>query len=163
MRKSSLRRAWLVAAVAGPVSLATVGAVIFAALEVGGHTLSSEGPVRNLAEAAALGSASEVVRMLSSGEDPLAVVDVRPFAISSSVRRASALEAAVWSRQAPMLQLFEKAGALRDEQTRQHVVCLARDLRAEEVAAALMPPEDAPDCPDGQTLAAVMARGGSPP
>ncbi len=153
----------LVAAVAGPVSLATAGAVIFAAFEIGGHTLSSEGPVRNLAEAAALGSASEVVRMLDGGEDPAAVVDVRPHAISSSVPRASALEAAVWSRQAPMLRLFEQAGALRDPVTRHYVVCLARDLRAEEVVAALAPSDGARDCPDGQTLAGVMARGGHQP
>jgi hypothetical protein len=43
--------------------------------------------LRNLAEAAAMGSDSEVVRFLQAGEDPRRLVEVRPFAISSSIRR----------------------------------------------------------------------------
>jgi hypothetical protein len=39
--------------------------------------------MRNLAEAAAMGSVSEVVRFLQAGEDPNTLVEVRPFAISS--------------------------------------------------------------------------------
>jgi hypothetical protein len=150
-------------ALAGPVCLATAAAVLFAVTEMGGHTLSSEGPVRNLAEAAALGSASEVVALLGAGADPIAVVDVRSFAISSSVTRASALEAAVWSRSAPLFGLFTPAVAGLDAPARRHLICLAQDLRADEILTALAPREDESTCEPGQTLATVMARSGHTP
>ena len=79
-----------------PACLATLAVVVFMVFEWSGRTLSSEGPTRNLAEAAAIGSVSEVVRFLQAGEDPNRLVDVRPFAISSSIRRGTGLEAAVW-------------------------------------------------------------------
>lgn len=153
----------MAAVLAGPVCLATAAAVLFVALEMGGHTWSSEGPVRNLAEAAALGSGSEVAAWLEAGADPVSVVDVRPFAISSSVTRASALEAAVWSRSASLFELFRVSVARLDAPARRHLICLAEDLRADEIVEALAPREDERTCEPGRAQAEVVARSGHTP
>jgi len=84
----------LIAAVVPPCA-ATFALIVFVVFESFGHTISSEGPLRNLAEAAAMGSISEVVRFLATGDDPNRIVTVRPYVISSSVTRVTALEARV--------------------------------------------------------------------
>ena len=114
-----------------------------------GRTLSSEGPLRNLAEAAAMGSVSEVARFLQAGEDPNTVVEVRPFAISSGIRRVTGLEAAVWHRSAQLMQLLDRTGAIGDGETRRRVTCLAVDLRVEEIVEYLAP-DGASSCVPGQ-------------
>jgi hypothetical protein len=161
LRSDDRLSASLALAVALPVCVATFGVVAFAASELMGHTLSSYGPAQNLAEAAALGNASEVVRRLGAGEDPARVVPVRPYAISSAVTRATALEAAVWSRSAPLMQLFDQWLTTLDRESRQHLVCLAQDLRVEEIIK-LLSPEKAPQCVPEQALNLVMARSKEP-
>lgn len=146
----------LVATVA-PACLVTFAAIVFTAFEWSGQTLSSEGPLRNLAEAAAVGSASEVVRFLQAGEDPNTLVDVRPFAISSSIHRVTGLEAAVWYRSSELMQLLDRAGAIRDDETRHRLTCLAMDLRVEDIVKYLAP-DGAPPCVPGQVVAEIEAR-----
>src|SRR5262245_44052559 len=92
--------------------MVTLAVAVFVVFELSGRTLSSDGPTRNLAEAAALGSVSEVVRFLQAGEDPNRMVSVRPFVISSSVRQVTGLEAAVWHRSAELMRLLDKTGAI---------------------------------------------------
>ena len=144
-------------AAAAPVVLATLAVVVFMLFEWSGRTLSSEGPTRNLAEAAAIGSLSEVVRFLQAGEDPNTLVDVRPFAISSSIHRVTGLEAAVWYRSSELMQLLDRAGAIRDLETRHRLACLATDLRVEDIVKYLAP-DGAPWCVPGQVVAEIEAR-----
>ena len=110
-------------AVAGPL-LATLvlgAAVLGSALAgpgVGGAPI-------NIAEAAAQGSAAEVVRRVRQGEDPRGIRALRPESISSSVLRASALEAAVWSREVELVELLDRLGAFQGNE-RERIGCLAR-------------------------------------
>lgn len=147
----------LARAVAGPVVLATLAVITFTALELLGRTPSSIGPVRNIAEAAASGTASEVLRLLGSGEDPNRVWPVRRDIISSTATRVTALEAAMWSRRAQMVELLDRQGAIVDEQTRHHVTCLASDLLAQEIVEYLSP-DRAPDCVHGRATDIVLER-----
>jgi hypothetical protein len=146
-------------AAAAPVVLATVAVVVFVVFELFGRTLSSDGPTKNLAEAAALGSVSEVARFLQAGEDPNQVVDVRPYAISSSIRRVTGLEAAVWHRSAQLMKFLDQAGTIRDSETRRRLACLAVDLRVDEIVEYFSP-DGAPSCTPGDGVAAIQARSG---
>ena len=147
----------LALAVAGPVVLATLAVIAFSGSEILGRTPSSIGPVRNIAEAAAAGQASEVLRRLGFGEDPNRVGPVRRDIISSTITRTTALEAAIWSRRRQMVELLDRAGAIVDEQTRQHLVCLASDLGVREIIEYLSPGR-APDCVHGRALDIVFKR-----
>ena len=111
----------------------------------------------NVAEAAGLGSGAEVLRMLRAGQDPHAVLPIRPEIISSTVTRASAIEAAVWGRTAQLVALLDREGALADPGQRQHMLCLARDLEVDEIVEYLTRTESSP-CEEGLTLAAVLGR-----
>jgi len=144
-------------AAAVPVCLATLAVMVFVLFEISGRTLSSEGPMRNLAEAAAMGSVSEVVRFLQAGEDPNRLVDVRPFAISSAIHRVTGLEAAVWHRSAPLIQLLDRTGAIGHGETRRRLTCLAADVRVEEIVKYLAP-DGASWCVPGQMIAEIEAR-----
>jgi hypothetical protein len=144
-------------AAAVPVCLATLVVVVFVLFEMSGRTLSSEGPLRNLAEAAAMGSVSEVVRFLQAGEDPNRLVYVRPFAISSSIHRVTGLEAAVWHQSAELIQLLDRTGGIGTGETRRRLTCLAADLRVEEIVTYLAP-DGASWCVPGQMIAEIEAR-----
>jgi hypothetical protein len=150
-----------VMAAALPAAIATLAVVVFAVFELFGHTLFSQGPDRNLAEAAAMGRLSEVVRLLAAGEDPNQIVTVRPHVISSSVTRVTALEASVWHRSVAQMALFDRAGSVTSPATRQHLMCLAADLRVDEIVhyyAAGQPP----DCVPEQALTMIVARSQQP-
>jgi hypothetical protein len=111
---------------------------------------------RNSAEAAGMGAAAEVLRFLAH-EDPRAVQPVRPEVISSSVLRATTLEAAVWSRQLELIQLLERAHPWASAGERQAIACLASDLDVEDVAEYLAPGGTS-SCAKGEALDRVLAR-----
>jgi hypothetical protein len=144
-----------------PPAAGTFAVIVFVVAELFGHTLLSEGPHRNLAEAAAMGSISEVIRLLSAGEDPNRVVSVRPHVISTSVTRVTALEAAVWHRSAELVRLLDRKGAIVDEDTRHHLTCLASDLRADEIVRYLSP-KGPPSCTPEEAIKLVLARSPQP-
>jgi hypothetical protein len=144
-------------AAAAPVCLVTLGVIVFSLFELSGRTLSSEGPPRNIAEAAALNGDSTVMRLLKAGEDPARVVDVRPFAISSAVRRVSGVEAAVWAQSLELITLFDRAGAIGEGEKRRTLACLAADLGHEDIVEYLAP-NGAPECEAGRAVAEVEAR-----
>ncbi|HEY1303460.1 MAG TPA: hypothetical protein VGF24_07935 [Vicinamibacterales bacterium] len=144
-----------------PPCAATFALIVFVIVESSGHTISSEGPLRNLAEAAAMGSSSEVVRLLAAGEDPNRMVTVRPYVISSSITRVTALEAAVWYRSALLMKVLDRAGAIVDRDSRDHLTCLAGDLGVDEIVSYLSP-KDPPRCVPGETLDAILARSKEP-
>ena len=144
-------------AMAGPVVLATLMIVAFSGLELLGRTPFAVGPFRNVAEAAGLGAASDVLRMLGNGEDPNRVMPVRGEIISSSVKQATALEAAIWSRRLELLELLDRRGAIVDMQSRRHLACLASDLSALDIAEYLSR-HTSPDCVRGHELDLVLQR-----
>jgi hypothetical protein len=131
--------------------------VSFSGLELRGHTPFSLGPARNLAEAAALGHASEVLRLLSAGEDPNRVSLVRKEVISSVITKVTPLEAGIWSRRAQLVELFDRQGAIVGDEARHHLACLATDIGVEEIVEYLSP-HATPECEHGQALNAVLER-----
>jgi hypothetical protein len=144
-------------AMAGPAVLATIMIVAFSGFELLGRTPFAVGPFRNVAEAAGMGAASDVLRMLGNGEDPNRVMPVRGEIISSSVKQATALEAAIWSRRLELLELLDRRGAIVDMQTRRHLACLASDLSATDIAEYLSR-HASPDCVRGHELDVVLDR-----
>jgi hypothetical protein len=151
-------RRWILGVAAtAPIVAVTIGVLVFAAIEAGGRTPWSPGPLRNIAEAAGTGEASEVIRMLREAQDPNALWTVRPEIISSSVTRVTALEAAVWSRRAQQMELLDREGAIKDADTRRYLACLAADLRVDEIVEYLSPAAP-PECLPGETLKGVQAR-----
>lgn len=151
-------RRWMLAlAVTLPLAAVTIAVLVFAARDVGGRTPSSWGELQNVAEAAAMGQASEVMRMLREGQDPNRIYAVRPEVISSSVTRVTALEAAIWSRRAQQVELLDRAGAIRDQESRHYLACLAADLPVDEVVQYLSP-GGPPQCTAGEAIKQVVAR-----
>jgi len=151
-------RGWVLGCAAcAPVVVVTVAMLVFAGREMTGDTPSSWGPMRNVAEAAGTGQASEILRLLREGQDPRQVWPVRPEIISSAITRVTALEAAVWSRRGQEMELLDRAGAIHDAALRQELACLAADISAQEVVEYLSPGK-APQCEAGATMARVLAR-----
>ena len=125
------------AAVYVPACLGTLIVAAFSVLDLSGHTPFSGGPLLNVAEAAAAGNAAEMLRLMQAGEQMSQLWPVRPEIISSSVRQATGLEAAVWSREGALLRLLDLRGVIGEGETRRHLVCLAVDLEAQDVADVL--------------------------
>jgi len=135
-----------VVALVVPPMLAIMCVVLVGVAERSGTTIFGGQPPANLAEAAALGRADDVVRRLDLGEDHQRVYDLRPGVISSAVLRATPTEAAMWSRRLPIVRLFDRAGAI-DTARRRELACLAADLDLEDVVEYLSqagPPRCAP-------------------
>jgi hypothetical protein len=145
----------LAASAAVPLCAVTAYMAVVVLGEASGRTVLAARPPANLAEAAASGRADLVFRMMRAGDRATAVYDVHPDVISSEVRRATALEAAIWSRQLELIELFERAGAIPDD-ARRDLACLAVDLGVDDLAEHLAPAE--PACVDGQAKQAVVAR-----
>jgi hypothetical protein len=140
-----------------PPILAIGCVAVISMAERSGTTLFIAEPPANLAEAAATGRADDVVRRLDEGEDRWRVYDLRPDVISSAVLRATPTEAAMWSRQLLMVQLLDRAGAIRDAEERRGLACLAADLDLEDIVEYLMP-SDAAGCVPQAARDAVLAR-----
>ncbi len=99
-------------ALAAPLGVAAALLIVVAAGERLGATPFAGVVPANSAEAAGMASAADVLRFLRPGEDPNRVYPVRPEIISSAVRRATTLEAAMWSRQVELMQLLDREGAI---------------------------------------------------
>ncbi|MGH9204728.1 MAG: hypothetical protein ACRD2A_26165, partial [Vicinamibacterales bacterium] len=124
-------------AMALPPIAATLAVVTFSTMELLGRAPLSYEPMRNVAEAAAMGSPSEVLRLVGAGQSLSQEWPVRADIISSEVTRATGLEAAVWSRSAMLMQLLDRRGDIGDAETRHHLTCLANDIRVEEIVTYL--------------------------
>jgi hypothetical protein len=138
-----------------PPVLAMLALAVTAVVESRGVRLFSDFEPANLAEAAAIGRAADVVRFLTLDRNPTRVYDVRPFFVPAAVTRVTAIEAAVWSRQPALVELLEGTAIAGDE-GRRHVACLAIDLGVADVARRLAP--QGPSCVPGAALAAVTRR-----
>jgi hypothetical protein len=142
---------------AAPAVLATVAMLVFAARELSGKTPLSYGRPINVAEAAGAGDAANVLRFLRAGWDPSQIWPLRPEIISSTVTRATALEAAIWGGRQPLIELLDRRGFIRDAETRRHLACLASDIGSQDVVGYLFP-GGAPSCEPGAAFAVVKAR-----
>lgn len=145
-----------VIAVLAPLCVAAAGMAWVAGAERAGFSPFAGVIARNSAEAAALGRASEVLRLLRQGEDPRQVYPVRPDIISSAVRRATTLEAAIWSRQAELVELLDAHDAI-GAGDRDALACLAVDLQVEDIVEYLAP-GGTTHCEQGKAMARVIAR-----
>lgn len=145
-----------IVAIVAPSIAATLVVAWFSIAELAGHTpLAYDRPL-NVAEAAGMGRGSEVLRLLDAGQDPRALMRVRPEVISSSVTEVSALEAAVWSRKSHLLRLLDGLGAVPVAQ-RHRLACLAVDIKAPDMASYLETAAPA-GCRPGAVLEEIQRR-----
>jgi hypothetical protein len=136
--------------------MASVAAVaLFAVLEAAGNRSITMAPA-NIAEAAGLANAAEVLRLLRSGEDVSRVLPVRPEIISSSIPQISALEAAVWSRHVELIHMLDDQGVILGGQ-RHRLACLAADLKIDDIVKYLSP-DAPPACVAGQVEQEILGR-----
>ena len=140
-----------------PACLGTLLVAAFSVLDLSGHTPFSSGPLQNVAEAAAAGNAAEVLRRMAAGDDLGRMWPVRAEIISSSVPVATGLEAAVWSREGALVRLLDLRHAIGEGEVRHHLVCLALDIEAEDVADVLAGDREL-SCEPGEALRAVLKR-----
>ena len=150
------RAALLGVAAALPAAIATLAVLAFAARELSGTTPLSNGPPRNVAEAAGAGQVSEVLRFLRAGEDPSRFWPVRAEIISEYVTRPTGLEAALWGGRG-LVTLFDQRGFIRTPEARRHLACLAKDIGNRD-ALSYLSPGGTPVCKEGEALASVRDR-----
>jgi hypothetical protein len=146
----------VVVAAAGPVAFATLLVVAFIALDIAGRTPSAIAAM-SVAESAGLGLGGETLRRVEAGEDPRQIQNVRAEIISSSVRRVTALEAAVFARKVELVRMLDRRGHIADAAMRRQLACLAVDLAARDIVEYLSH-ADASACPRGAALAAIVQR-----
>jgi hypothetical protein len=139
-----------------PICAATAGMLRVALGERAGLATFEDLAPRNSAEAAGWGRAGDVLRFLRSGEDLRREYAVRPEVISSAVRRATTLEASIWSRQLELVQLLDQV-AVFDAEERASLACLAADLKVDDVVEYLAP-DGIGYCEPGRALERVLAR-----
>jgi hypothetical protein len=113
-------------------------------------------PMMSISEAAALGNAGEVVRLIEiEHQDPNRAWPVRE-GILGAARTVTPLEAAVSIRRAQMVQVLLREGAtLADAPARTALICRAADSGASDVVELLLKTADGSDpranCPRAST------------
>ena len=143
-------------AAAVPAVLATLGVLVFAGRELSGTTPLSNGPVRNVAEAAGASQSSEVLRFLRAGDDPRRFWPVRREIISAYVTRPTGLEAAIFGGR-NIVELLDQRGFIADDGTRARLACLAKDVGKSDVVEYLTS-GGAPVCEKGAAFASLKDR-----
>jgi hypothetical protein len=138
-----------------PPMAAAIALAVFAALESAGSRPFTMAP-QNVAEAAGLANASEVLRLLRSGADVTRVMPSRPEFISSAIPLISALEAAVWSRHVELVHMLDDEGVISADE-RHRLACLAADLEIGDIVDYLSPGSP-PDCVAGQVAQEIRDR-----
>jgi hypothetical protein len=146
----------LVLATLAPAVIGAILLVAFVVAEFAGSTAFVYGATQNIAEAAAVADAAAVLRRLRAGEDPSALVIVRPEVISSSVTRVTALEASIWGREIELVKLLDREGAI-DATQRTYLACLSRGLQADAITEYLAP-NGTDGCNADEMLARIQAR-----
>ena len=90
-----------------------------------------------LAEAVATRDPAEVERLIGFGENPNSAMSVRPGLLGPTAVRVTPLEAAVWSRDAEMLALLLRRGAIPSESELRALRCLNDKEHNSEVRTML--------------------------
>jgi len=117
------------------VACAAIPALVGIAVAAAMAPLFWRGGSLNLAEAAALRDAGEVVRQIAAGADPNATYPLRPGVIAAL--SVTPLEAAVGSRRAEMVDLLMLHGAKVDADQWQRLHCFALRTGASDVIGML--------------------------
>jgi hypothetical protein len=140
------------------VPIMTASAAVLTVALTDGVSLApgSSARPRNIAEAAVMGRAAEVVRFLRAGETPTKIYEVRGGVVGP-VRFVTAFEGAVWSGRAEMIRLLERESAALDAAARRHLTCLSLDVEQPHLAE-YMTPISPPACESGRSLALLTAR-----
>lgn len=154
---AGLGRVLAALAVAAPIVAVTAYLFVVSVAEQAGASVLGAPAPANLAEAVRFARADLAIRFLEEGQDPRQVQPLRPEVISSTVQRATALEAAAWSGEVSIVRLLERRGFLRDAHERRAAACLAADVGNEELADYLVPAAQL-ECVPGETARAVAAR-----
>jgi hypothetical protein len=128
----------------------------FVAMDAGGHTPFTYQTPRNVAEAAAMGTAAGVLRFLRTGEDPDVIEPVRPEIISSAVTRVTALEASMWSRDIALVRALDRERRI-DDARRQYLACLGTALGTRDLVTYLAP-DGVRNCDPAEITRRIEAR-----
>ena len=99
---------------------------------------------QSLSEAAAVGDVGEVLWQVQTGADPNARFPVRAGLISDAALTVTPLEAAVWGRDAEMLELLIAHGAIVDRPMRITLRCINQERGDDARIAALLPVDGTP-------------------
>jgi hypothetical protein len=97
-----------------------------------------------LAEAVATHDEAEIVRLIGFGEDPNGATSVRAGLLGARPARVTPLEAAVWSRDAEMLTLLLRNGAIVSDSELRALRCLNDKEHDDKVRAVLEQLADTP-------------------
>jgi hypothetical protein len=111
---------------------------------------------RNVAEAAAMGTAAGVLRFLRTGADPALIEPVRPEIISSAVTHVTALEASIWSRDIALVRALDRETPI-DGDARQYLACLGTALGTRDLVTYLAP-DGVKDCDPAEVTRRIEAR-----
>jgi hypothetical protein len=152
-----MRRTLICAALALPLCSVSLYLAAIAVAEGTGGTMFAGRAPANIAEAAGTARGDLVVGFLRAGEDPAVLYPLHPDVISSTVRSATALEAAIWSRQLPLIRLLDSEGAIPAGDGREALACLAADVGVDEIVSYLSPGAP-PSCNPGEAMRRVTDR-----
>ncbi len=135
------RARWVVAIVSLPPVFVAVAwlATLGAWQATGSHPIWTLAP-RNVAEAAALRDAADVVRRVERGEDPNQPGEIRAGLLASHAVTLRPLEAAAAAREREMVQLLIELGAIFDARIWQRAFCISDASSVREVLHAHRPP-----------------------
>jgi len=137
MTIQSVMRRSLVVAVAGPaVVLAVVEASMLVAAIFTDHPLWRSEAL-NLAEAAALRDAAEIVRLIDLGHDPNARRTVRAGFLDGDAHEVTPLAAATYSDRPELVDLLMSKGTKLDAASWARLRCFAQEQGRDDAASAL--------------------------
>src|SRR5687767_10312063 len=111
-------------ALAAPLLTAVCLALGAQAAEWSGRDWWSDTRPRNAAEAAALGRAADLVRLMRRGDHPEQIFPVRDGVLGDSAAWVSVIEAAMWTEGAATIRLLEREGAVITNSHRRRLACL---------------------------------------
>jgi hypothetical protein len=134
-----------------PPIVVTVGLAVFAGAELSGAHPLTWGEPRSVVEAIALRDEAAAARLLEDGADIDAIGLIRGGILFEQPVLATPLEAAVLVDAAAAFEYLRSRGA----HVTPDVGCLARDIGARAVRSRIA---DAPSCPPGAVLQAVLDR-----
>jgi hypothetical protein len=134
-----------------PPAVVTIALAVFVGAELAGSHPLTWGDPRSVPEAIALRDEAGAARLLEDGAAVDEIGLIRAGILSPQPVLATPLEAAVLVDAAATFEYLRSRGA----NVKPDVSCLARDIGARAVRAHLA---DAPSCPPGTALQAVLDR-----
>ncbi len=144
---------------AGPIVLATLLAVVYAATERAGMPLLTDRAM-NPAELVMEDDPPGLVRRLRAGDSPVAAYDMGSDVLAPPVRRMTPMEAAAYRDRGSMLGLLEREGVPVDDATRAHLLCIAERMGSKDVIAMLARPGVTAVCGARADIIAPPSAGG---